>query len=93
MGIKIREGTTGNKIKDFWPDDTDTEIYIEASICPNFVELILKANEKWPGIDPHELEVEAKYIQTQCLDYDRYDPMDYTNFIILRRRKGNMGNR
>jgi hypothetical protein len=72
----------GHQISTFWPDDTADTMYVAA--CGMSLEDILaRAQEKWPGIQASELTVTAEHIQTDCLDYDEYDPMDYTNFICL----------
>lgn len=70
-------------IKDFWPDDDDKTIYIPSDIPWSMQELIEKANQKWPHIKMSDIEISSEKIHTHCLTYDRYDPGDYTNFIIL----------
>lgn len=80
MGYKTRAGT---QITDFWPDDSETEIYIPSSLGHSMQELLEKAQEKWPGATLEEICISAEKIHTHCIYYDRYDPMDYTDFIIL----------
>lgn len=29
---------------------------------------------------------EAQHIHTECLGYDRYDPGDWTNYLVIRRK-------
>ena len=80
MGYTTRPNT---QIRDFWPDDTDTTMYIESnSITLN--DLIRKAQDKWPGIDLNDIAITSEEIHTQCIGYDMYDPFDYTNFIVLQ---------
>ena len=62
---------------------TSTKIYISADSSINIGDLLEKAQEKWPGCSLGELEISAEHIHTDCLGYDRYDPMDYTNYIII----------
>lgn len=87
MGYGTRGGRFGNKIQTFWPDDTDTKMYINGGLMSstNLQELLEKAQEKWPGISLDQIEISAEHIQTDCLGYDLYDPNDYTQFIVLRK--------
>lgn len=79
MGQFKRAGT---EITDFWPDDSDTEIYLEDSIT-TLQDIIDKAQEKWPTMPFSEVQINPKKIHTHCLYYDRYDPSDHTDFIVL----------
>ena len=82
-------GTRNNgQIKTFWPDDTDTKIYIQSESEISLGDLWEKAEAKWPGISVFEIKITSEQIQTDCLSYNRYDPMDYTDFIIIRRVAG-----
>lgn len=86
MGYTTRPGT---QIQDFWPDDTDTVMHIQCdSMPPTLAELMDKINEKWPGSSMENITIEARKIHTYCLGYDLYDPMDYTNFIIITKHEG-----
>lgn len=84
MGYSTRAGHHGHLIKTFWPDDTDNEMYLSGQ--HSLAELIELCKEKWPDTDFNDLVFESEYIHTDCLSYDLYDPADYTNFIIIRRR-------
>lgn len=85
MGYGTREGGLGGKIRTYWPDDTDNTMYIDTSIPLSLAELMERAQEKWPGITPDQIKISSEEIQTDCLGYDAYDPMDYTDFIILEK--------
>ena len=85
MGYSIRPGT---QIRDFHPDDTDTEMYISSDFFLDLKELQEKINEKWPGASAENIDITSEYIHTHCLGYDCYDPGDYTNFIVIRRKPG-----
>lgn len=82
MGVSYRNN--GN-IKDFWPDDTDSEFYLEYGT--DLGTILRKAAEKWPNVDVRDIQVDAEYTHTSCLTFDLYDPSDYTNFIVVRRLK------
>lgn len=79
MGQTTRPGTT---ITDFWPDDTDTKMYLVSS-NQTLAELLEAAQRKWPEASLENILIEAEYIHTHCLYYDRYDPSDYTLFVSL----------
>jgi len=82
-------GTRNNgQIQTFWPDDTDTEMYIDASIGMSLEEIKAKIDEKWPGASASNLVFTSRSIHTDCLGYDLYDPTDYTDFIIITRNPG-----
>jgi len=88
MGYGTRPGTLGHTIRTFWPDDTDTEIYLDSSTRPTLVEIQQKISEKWPDAWAANITFESQEINTDCLGYDLYDPSDWTNFIIIRRSNG-----
>ena len=82
-------GTRNNgQIKTYWPDDTDTEMYLDAEQIWTKAEIQSRIDEKWPGVSSENIVMSAEYIHTDCLTYDLYDPMDYTTFIIIRRLPG-----
>jgi hypothetical protein len=69
-------------IKDYWPDDTDTEFYIAGT--RSIAEIVELAKEKFgDNIDLNDVEIHSEYIHTSCLGYPRYDPGDYTNFTVV----------
>lgn len=86
MGDGTRPGGLGHTIRTFWPDDTDEEFFIEASA--RMSDIMERAREKWgdkvDGDSPFEnVGIEAEYIHTDCLGYDRYDSSDYTKFLRI----------
>jgi hypothetical protein len=82
MGTTTRPGT---EITDFWPDDTDTEIYIPTNggSLP-LADLFAKAKEKWPNATLDTVEITSEKIHTHCIYYDLYDAGDYTDFLIIK---------
>jgi len=78
MGRFTRSGTN---ITDFWPDDTDTEMYIDTSASLDLDWLLELLKKKWPDYQNDEIAMEAEHIHTHALGYDRYDSGDYTQFI------------
>ncbi len=81
MGYSTRDGS----IKTYWPDDTDTTLYILASSDPTMQELLDLIDKKWPNTDLDTITIGSEHIQTDCLGYDCYDSSDYTDFITLTR--------
>jgi hypothetical protein len=90
MGYGTRPGTLGHTIRTFWPDDTETEMFIDASHSTSMLELINRIEEKWPDAKLHDITISSEKIHTDCLGYDLYDPGDYTDFIIITRHKRQM---
>ena len=88
MGYGTRPGTLGHTIRTFWPDDTDTEMYLDASQIWTLDEIKKRIDEKWPGASSENILFSAEKIHTDCLGYDLYDSGDYTDFIIIRRMAG-----
>jgi hypothetical protein len=80
MGETIRPGT---RIRDFWPDDTDTKIYKDASWSHSLATLVEVIKAKWPDADLADIHVSAEHIHTHALGYGRYDAADHTNFIVI----------
>lgn len=77
--------TTEGSIGRFWPDDTEDCFYI--TYGTSLGDIIRLAEKKWPGIDADAIKVDAEHIHTDCLTYDRYDPSDYTQFVVVTRIK------
>lgn len=50
MGYGTRGGNLGHTIRTFWPDDTETKLYIDAGDCTSMTELMHKIEDKWPGV-------------------------------------------
>jgi hypothetical protein len=83
MGRTTRPGTS---ITDFQPDDTDTKMYLNSTIHYHLQQLLEMIKEKWPAADLDKIVIGAEHIHTECLGYDRYDPGDYTNFILIENK-------
>lgn len=77
--------TDKNGIEHYWPQDDSCTIYIMAEYNMSLADILERAREEWPDVDPANIAIEAEHLRTCCLGYDRYDSFDYTNFIILRR--------
>jgi len=71
----------------FWPDDTEDTIYFSSYGNTSWDFIRGKISEKWPGINDNELTFSAEHIQTHCVGYQRYDPSDYSNFIVVTAQK------
>ena len=77
------EKHNGGTITNFWPDNTDYEVYVAGGISlPEIIELV---NDKWPDADFDSISISSENIHTSCLTYDLLDPSDYTNFTVITR--------
>jgi len=74
-------------IKDYWPDNTDTVIYLNAADDYDLAAIMQVIKNNWPDATPEDIRITSEYIHTECLTYDSYDSSDYTNFIVLTYRK------
>jgi hypothetical protein len=84
MAHGTRAGSLGHTIRIFSPDDTEDTLYIPSGICASSIGEKIQA--KWPGIKLDEFYFSAEHIQTDCLGYDHYDFMDYTDYIRITAR-------
>lgn len=85
MGYGKRNGQFGNVIQTFWPDDTNDTMHLDASQIWSLTDINARIQEKWPGASTDQFIMEAAEIQTDCIGFDRYDPIDWTAFIIIRK--------
>jgi len=83
MGHSTRLNQTGGSIQMYSPDDTDDSFYMISSGGVPLVDIMERAKEKWTGILPEELSIEAEHVQTDCLGYDLYDSGDYTEYLCI----------
>lgn len=79
MGRGTRPGGLGWTIDTFWPDDTDTEFYVEGSCCLGT--LLELAQAKWGDVDFNDITIHPEYIHTDCITYDLHAPSDWTYFL------------
>ena len=86
MGYSYRNG---GQIKDFWPDNTPGILYIESSYAEiGFADIIHQIVTHFgDGIPLTDFTISAEYIHTSCLTYDLYDSSDWTNFLVIRKKK------
>lgn len=79
------EGT----IRCFQPDSNHETLYIQADWWAKDLTDILAAAQKHFAEYGHEdlkfedLAIVPQHIHTRCLGYDRYDSMDYENFLLI----------
>lgn len=83
MPYGTRDAGGGHLIRTFRPDDTEDVFYKRSDTT--LFEIIEKVKEKWPDVDIENINITAEHIQTDCLGYDQYDSMDYTDFIKVER--------
>lgn len=76
--------TTKGSITNFWPDNTDSRIYLEAYMNPSIPDIVFMAREKWgESINLEDITISSEYIHTNCLGYDGFDCSDWTNFLVI----------
>lgn len=86
MGDYTRSTGYGYEIRCFSPDDTHNSFFIHEE--ENFEYILERAREKWGSeISLSSIQIKARYIQTDCLGYDQYDPFDYANYLEIIRIK------
>lgn len=78
------EYSTHNGIEYATPVNDENVLYLFFG-CP-VSELIAKIKEHF-GDDANldNFNISPEYIHTSCLSYDRYDPSDYQNFLVITR--------
>lgn len=85
-------------IKTFEPQNTKDKLYIRANYSSVSLGDFLQQIHSHFGLDGDALnltnapfnvldqfEISAEHIHTDCIGYDRYDPGDHTNFIVVER--------
>lgn len=77
--------TKEGSIDNFWPDDTETTMYLAYET--NLAEIFEIAKRKWPEATLESLEISAEKIHTSCIYYDLYDGGDWTNFLVITYNK------
>lgn len=73
-------------ITDFWPDDSDVEIYIDGTSGVSLQYVSEVVHDKW-GVELTAVSIRSENIHTSFLTDDMYDPSNYTNFIVVTRSK------
>lgn len=81
MGYGTRND--GSAIRTYWPEDTATTMYINPGLATTVYDILSRTQRKWPGTSLEDLSITTEHIQTNCIGYDRYDPNDYTTFIVI----------
>lgn len=73
-------------IRNFQPDNDTSTLYIPCYGNVGIHELNEKIEEHF-GISLMDgnFEICAEHIHTSCLGYNRYDPGDYTDYIVVRK--------
>jgi len=79
--------THKGSITNFWPDDTENEIYIEDTGNISLQDIIDIINKEWGDVNIDDIYIGSEKIHTYCITYDLYDPSDYTNFITITKDK------
>ena len=73
-------------IKNAYPENTVDILYIESLFPMNVADLLEVINKHFgPNIGLEELNISSEKIHTRCITYDKYDPGDYDNYIIIER--------
>jgi hypothetical protein len=78
----------GAFIKDFWPDNTDTVLWIQTGnngVFGSSLDDVLELASECFGskYDLTKITITAEHIHTTHINYDLYDSSDYTHFIKL----------
>lgn len=69
-------------IRCFEPDDDDNTMHLQGA--QSLSEIIDAARAKWgEGISLDDISITPEHIHTRCLGYDKYDPADWTDFLVV----------
>lgn len=69
-----------------YPKDDEETIYIESEFSTTpLSELLEKIKEKWGEVDFSKIHIYSEHRHVEHIGYDRYDPSDYTNYIVITR--------
>lgn len=82
--------TKDGSIRKYWPDNTETEYYRYSTGGDSISDIIEYACNHFGCTKEFLMDnctIEADYIHTDCLGYDRYDSSDYSNFIKITLNK------
>lgn len=67
-----------------YPEDNEKTLHISTELTEMNMEYLMKRiHEKWPGIGLSDLMISAERIQVRCFGFDRYDPGDYYDYIVI----------
>lgn len=84
MGYTYRNN---GAITDFWPDNTEDELYLADNGGITVVDLLGEIHCHFGEMDLEQIEISSENIHTSCLTYDSHDSSDYTQFVVVRRIK------
>ncbi len=74
--------TYDGSIKNYWPDNTETTLYLHGEYT--FNDILERAKEHFgEKFDLKKINIRSEHIHVFCLTYDLYDPSDYVNFIVI----------
>lgn len=73
--------SNNGQIKNFTPDDTDTEFYL--LYTARLSEILDAIKEKWGDIDMNQIMITPEHIHTHCIGYDLHDPVDWTDCLRI----------
>jgi hypothetical protein len=69
----------------FEPDNTENEFFVQMTTEVPMEDLIEKATSYF-NLPIDGINISCEYIHTRYLGYDRYDPGDYTLYLVFSRR-------
>lgn len=70
-----------NDTRSRYPEDTDRLLHIYGKM--NLIDILVRAQEKWPDIKPEEIETDMSYVQVRCFGHDQYDSSDYACILEI----------
>ena len=81
MGISA--STTRYLTRNYWPDNNETTLYIPENEL-TLEELCEYAKDYFGDrYDLKKINISFEKIHTSCIDYDLYDPDDWTDFTVI----------
>jgi hypothetical protein len=68
-------------ITSFTPDNDANTLYLQGDY--QLDELLSAITDHFGNVPLENLTIRSEYIHTDSITYDRYDPGDYTNYIVV----------
>lgn len=80
---------SGGSYQNFWPDNDENTLYIEAHYRGIEFEQIIESIKAHFGENSklEDFTIEAEHVHTECLGYDSYCSGDHTNFLCIQKIK------
>lgn len=77
--VKISNGNNTN-----YPIDDENTLHVNSCMSHSLMDIInLCKSHFGEDVDFSSLNIEAEHRHVTCIGYDRYDPSDYTDYLVI----------